>query len=101
MYSWHGRGKTKDGKPVDIAWSGPEDGSMHPTFEEGKSSFSQSAKREGDAIHRHGEWDGGSFDARMTISPDGNTLVDDIVGVSKDGKKTKEKDVFHRVLTNH
>jgi hypothetical protein len=101
MYSWHGSGKANDGKPVDIAWSGPEDGSMHPTIQEGKPSFSQSARKEGKAVHRHGEWDGGSFDARMTVSADGITLVDEIESVSKDGKETREKDVFHRVSAHH
>jgi hypothetical protein len=90
-------GEDKEGKPVDIAWSGPEDGTMDPTMEEGKASWKQSAKKDGDAIRRHGEYEGGSFESNMALSEDGNTMVDNIVDTSKDGKVTKEKEVFHRV----
>lgn len=38
MLAWHGHGMSGDGKPIDIAWSGPEDGSMHPTMQSGKAT---------------------------------------------------------------
>jgi hypothetical protein len=97
MLAWHGHGIDGDGKPIDIAWSGAEDGSMHPTIESGKETFNQSARKEDETILRHGEFDDGSFDSRLAVSSDGKTLVDEITGKSKDGKESKEKHVYHRV----
>lgn len=97
MLTWHGHGMDKDGKSFDIAWSGPEDGSKHPTMFNGNATLNQYAKKVNEAILRHGEDDNGYFDSRMTISQDGKTLTDEIVDKSKDGKETREKEVFHRV----
>ncbi|HEY7352705.1 MAG TPA: hypothetical protein VH596_08060 [Terriglobales bacterium] len=100
MLVWHGQGIDGDGKPMDIAWSGPENGSMHSTMENGKPTFNQSAKKAEDgAILRHGEFDEGSFDSRLKVSSDGKTLVDEIFAKSKDGKESKEKHVYRRVST--
>jgi hypothetical protein len=99
MLSWRVHLVDDKGKPSSYSWSGPEDGSMHPIIETGKSSDSQeSAKKDADGtLIRHGEsTDGSSFDARATVSADGNTITDQIVGKSKDGKENKAKYVYHR-----
>jgi hypothetical protein len=56
-------------------------------------------KRDGDTLLRHGEdpKDGSSFDARSTLSADGNTITDVVITKSKDGKTSKMTGVFHRV----
>jgi hypothetical protein len=101
MTSWRVRGVDDKGKPFAFSWSGPVDGSMHPMMVGGKpSGGQQSGKREQDGtIVRHGEdsTDGSSFDARSSESSDGSTITDEITAKSKDGKESKEKQVWHRV----
>src|SRR5271163_353129 len=99
MLSWRVRLVDDKGQPSSYSWSGPEDGSMHPIIQPGKTAASQeSARKEADGtLVRHGEEpDGSSFDARSTISADGNTITDQIIGKSKDGKESRAKYVYHR-----
>lgn len=99
IFSWRVRGVDEKDKPFAYSWSGPEDGSKHPMIEGGKPTGQQSAKREPDGTHiRQGEdAEGSVFDARDSLSSDGNTLTDEINTKSKDGKKNTMKGVFHRV----
>jgi hypothetical protein len=103
MLSWRVRLVDDKGQPSSYSWSGPEDGSMHPIIRDGKPSNSQESAKEKDdgTLVRHGEDpDGSSFDASSTISADGNTITDQIVGKSKDGKESKSKYVYHRAATS-
>jgi hypothetical protein len=103
MLSWRVRVVDDKGKLWSYSWSGPEDGSMNPIIQPGKPSDTQeSARKDADGtLIRHGEEkDGSSFDARGTISADGNTITDQIVGKSKDGKESKAKYVYHRAATS-
>jgi hypothetical protein len=103
MLSWRVRVVDDKGKPSSYSWSGPEDGSLHPIIETGKTSTSQeSARKDADGgLIRHGEGsDGSSFDAKSTISADGNTITDQMTGKSKDGKASKAKYVYHRAAAN-
>jgi hypothetical protein len=83
-----------------VSWSGPEDGSKHPMMLNGKPVGQMSVTKESDGtIVRHGEdsTDGSTFDARGSLSPDGKTFTDEITEKSKDGKESKEKQVWQRV----
>jgi hypothetical protein len=72
---------------------------MHPVMEGEKPISQQSEKREQDGTRfRHGEYsDGSAFDAHDSLSPDGNTLTEEITEKSKDGKESTKKIVLHRV----
>ena len=98
MLSIRGHGIDDQGKSFSYSWSGPEDGSMQPMTNNGKVEGKQSARKEGDTLVRHGENpDGSSFDARATISGDGNMATEEVSMKSKDGKETKQKTVWHRI----
>jgi hypothetical protein len=47
--------------------------------------------------HGAGSNDGSSFDARSTLSADGNTITDVITSKTKDGKTSKATAIYHRV----
>jgi hypothetical protein len=67
------------GKSASYLWSGPVDGTLQPLKSaDGQVIGKESLKRDGDALLRHGEdpTDGSSFDARATMSGDGNTITD-------------------------
>jgi hypothetical protein len=99
MLSWRVSGVDAKDQHFSYSWSGPEDGSMHPVTEDGKAGPDmQNAKREQDGtVLRHNEdSDGSSFDARSTISPDGNTITETTTVKSKDGKESKQHYVYHR-----
>jgi hypothetical protein len=100
MLSWRVRGMDKQGRVFAYSWKGPEDGTMHPVMQNGKELGKQSAKKEDDgSLLRHGEFsDGTSFDARSKLSEDGNTMMEDATEKYKDGKETKGKTVYHRVV---
>lgn len=84
------------GKRFSHSWVGPEDGTMHP-FE--NESGEQSVRRDGNVLIRHGEIsDGSTFDARDSLSADGNTFTEEMTIKSKDGKEEKGNYVWHRVL---
>jgi hypothetical protein len=66
----------------------------------GKPVGQMSVTKESDGtIVRHGEdsTDGSTFDARGSLSPDGKTFTDEITEKSKEGKESKEKQVWQRV----
>ena len=66
--------------------------------DEAIANAKQSTKRDGDVIIRRGDLpDGGSFEARATLSADGNTLTDVETDKSKDGKTSTDTTVYHRV----
>lgn len=68
---------------------------MHP-FE--NESGEQSVRRDGNVLIRHGEIsDGSTFDARDSLSADGNTFTEEMTIKSKDGKEEKGNYVWHRV----
>jgi len=100
IFSFRGHRIDDKGKSFSYSWSGPTDGSMHPTRENGKVTGQSSIRKVGDGFVRHGEGtDGSSFDARATVSSDGNTITVESSAKSKDGKETKQKSVFHRIST--
>ena len=75
---------------------------MHPTIRNGKADFNQSASKEQDGtMVRRGEDKDGSWEARSKVSADGKTLTDEITTKSKDGKETKDTDVYQRVPPHH
>jgi len=87
------------GKPSVYSWRGPEDGSMHPGLMNGKPYNQAGLTREQDGtLVQHSEDpDGSTFEARISMSPDGNTLTAEGSSKSKDGKETRNKQVYHRV----
>jgi hypothetical protein len=99
MLSYREDGVDDKGQPFVYSWKGPEDGSMHPALWNGKPSGQSGAKKEQDGtLVQHGETAGGStFEARMSVSPDGNTLTEENIFKSKDGKESRYKRVWHRV----
>jgi hypothetical protein len=102
-YSYRAHGVDENGKPFEVSWSGPPDGSMHPVMLNGKPSGQTSGfKREPDGtMVRHGERpDGSTVEVHISMSPDGNTLTDEFTSKSKDGKESREKQVWHRVGVN-
>jgi len=98
MLSWRVQIVDDKGNAVSFSWSGPKDGSMHPVMQNGKEVSKQSAKVEADgSLHRHGEDpDGSSFDAYSKESD--NTITDEITSRTKDGKESKAKTVYRRVM---
>ena len=89
------------GTSVSYSWSGPVDGTQQPLKgADGQVIGKESLKRDGDALLRHGEdpSDGSSFDARATMSADGNTITDVATMKSKDGKTSKTTSVYHRAI---
>jgi hypothetical protein len=88
------------GQSHSLSWSGPTDGTMQDLkAPDGQVVGKESLKRDGDTLLRHGEDPkaGSSFDARSTLSADGNTITDVVTVKSKDGKTSKMTGVFHRV----
>lgn len=100
MMSYHVHNVDDKGNRSTVSWSGPEDGTMHPMMMNGKTVGQQSVKKESDGtLVRHGEdsTDGSTFDARGSLSPDGKTFTDEITEKSKDGKESRDQQVWHRV----
>ena len=98
MFSWRVQDVDDKGESNSYSWSGPPDGSMHPFMKNGKEVFKQSEKREEDgSILGHAESNGSSTDARIKMSDDGNTIMEDITTKAKDGKELKQKITYHRV----
>jgi hypothetical protein len=89
------------GESISYSWTGPVDGSLQPVKDsKGQVIFQESLKRDKDgALLRHGvdSTDGSSFDARATVSADGNTITDVVTSKTKDGKTSKATMVFQRV----
>jgi len=87
------------GKPSVYSWRGPEDGSMHPGLRNGKPSGQRGFTREQDGtlVQRGEDADGSTFEARISMSPDGNTMTIEGNSKSKDSKENRDKQVFYRV----
>jgi hypothetical protein len=88
------------GESSSFSWSGPVDGSLQPVKgPKGEVLMQESLRRDKDgAVLRHGEGpDGSSFDGRATLSADGNTITDVVTSKTKDGKTSKETQVYQRV----
>jgi hypothetical protein len=99
MLSYRVHGVDDQGKPFVYSWSGPEDGSMHPGLLNGKP-FDQAGwtrEQDGTLVQRGKSADGSTFEARLSMSPDGNTWTGEANTKSKDGKQNRTKQVFHRV----
>jgi hypothetical protein len=99
MLSYRVHGVDDKGKPFAYSWSGPEDGSMHPTLVNGKPAGQTGFMREHDGtVVQHGEdSDGSTFEGHISLSPDGNTMTIASNSKSKDGKESRGKQVWHRV----
>ena len=97
--AWRWEGVDATGKSMAFAWSGPLDGSMQDLKDgTGQVVGKTSMKRDSDVFVRRGDLpDGGSFEARATVSADGNTLTDVETDKSKDGKTVTDTTVYHRV----
>ena len=102
MLSWRVQFVDDSGKSMSFSWSGPQDGSMHSVMLNGKEFRKESTKKQADGtLLRHGEFPNGtSFDAYSRTSVDGNTMTDDITVRANDGKESKQKVVYHRVMGN-
>jgi len=87
------------GKPSVYSWRGPEDGSMHPGLRNGKPSGQRCFTREQDGtlVQRGEDADGSTFEARISMSPDGDTMTIEGNSKSKDSKENRDKQVFYRV----
>ena len=72
---------------------------MHPQTLNGKPSGQMSVTRgeNGTLISHEQDSDGSKADFRFLLSPDGNTTTVEVTSISKDGKETKSKQVWHRV----
>jgi hypothetical protein len=72
---------------------------MHPGLLNGKPHDQAGFTREQDGtLVQHGEdADGSIFEARMLMSPDGNTMTIEGTSKSKDGKENRDRQVWHRV----
>jgi hypothetical protein len=99
--SWRVEVVDAKGESMSYSWSGPLDGSLQPVKDsKGQVLLQESLTRDKQgALLRHGvEPDGSSFDARSTLSADGNTITDVITVKAKDGKTSTETTVYRRVM---
>jgi hypothetical protein len=102
MSSWRVDLIDDKGHAMAILWSGPLDGTMQPVkTPDGKELGKESLKKDAaGATLRHGvDPDGSTFDARSTVSADGNTLTDVVTSKSKAGKVEKTTWVMRRAPT--
>jgi hypothetical protein len=101
LNSWRVEVVDAKGQSMAYSWSGPQDGSLHPVKDpKGQIIAQESLARDKDgALLRHGvdNSDGSSFDARATMSVDGNTITDVLTSKAKDGKTSKMTMVYTRV----
>jgi len=99
MFSYRSHGIDDKGKPFSESWSGPEDGSMHPLILNGKPGSQASVTRDQDGtlVQHSKDADGSTGEARISMSPDGNTSTIEGTSKSKDGKESRDKQVWHRV----
>jgi hypothetical protein len=98
-FSYRVHGVDDKGKAFWYSWSGPEDGSMHPTLVNGKPSGQTGFTRDQDGtlVQRGEDADGSTFESHSSVSPDGNTITIEGNSKSKDGKESRDKLVWHRV----
>ena len=103
LCSWRVELVDDKGQSMSLSWTGPQDGSMQPVKgPKGEVIAQESLKRDKDgALLRHGvdARDGSTFDARSTLSADGNTITDVMTQKTKDGKTSKATAIYHRVTT--
>ena len=102
LTSWRVEVVDAKGESSAYSWSGPLDGSPHPVKDpKGQVLLQESLTRDkqGALLRRGEESDGSSFDARSTLSEDGNTITDVITMKTKDGKTSTETTVYRRVIT--
>jgi hypothetical protein len=99
MFSYRVHGVDAKGKAFWYSWKGPEDGSMHPGLMNGKPSGQASFTRDQDGtlVQHSQDADGSTGEARISMSPDGNTATLEGTSKSKDGKESRDKQVWHRV----
>ena len=97
--SWRTQSVDQNGNVFTYSWSGPTDGTTHPIETQDSTPIgTESVKRNADgSLSRHGEIKDASFDARSTVSEDGNTITDEITQKSSDGRENKSKRVYRRV----
>lgn len=96
--SFRVHGLDDKGKAFWYSWSGPEDGSKHPILMNGKPGDQTFFTRDQDGtLVQHIERaDGSTSEGRISLSPDGNTLTIEGTSKSKDGKESRDKQVWHR-----
>jgi hypothetical protein len=102
MSSWQVTGVDAKGESFFFSWTGPMDGSMQPLKgPKGEELGKESLRLDTDgALLRHGVGtDGSSFDARGTVSEDGNTITETGTEKSKDGKISKGTSVYRRAAS--
>jgi hypothetical protein len=100
MLSFRVHGVDDKGKAFWYSWSGPEDGSMHPTVVDGKPSGQRTGftrGRDGTLVQHIEDADGSTGEGHISLSPDGNTMTIEGNSKSKDGKESRDKQVWHRV----
>jgi hypothetical protein len=99
MLSYRVHGVDDKGKAFWYSWSGPEDGSKHPTLMNGKPSDQTYFTRDQDGtlVQHTEDADGSKAEGHISLSPDGNTLTIEGNSKSKDGKESILKQVWHRV----
>lgn len=100
-HSWRLDSVDDKGQASSFSWRGPQDGSLHPARDpKGQVIGQEGLKRDKDgSLLRHGTDDSGvSFEARATLSPDGNTITDVATFKTPDGKAVTMTAVYHRVV---
>jgi hypothetical protein len=99
MFSYRIRGVDNKGKAFSESWSGPQDGSKRPMTLNGKPSDQTGFTRDQDGtLVRHTvDADGFTSEGHVSLSPDGNTVTMEYTSRSKDGKESRDKEVWHRV----
>jgi hypothetical protein len=99
MLSFRVHGVDDKGKAFWYSWRGPEDGSKHPMLVNGKPSGQTGFTRDQDGtlVQHNEEADGSTVEGHISLSPDGNTMTIEGNSKSKDGKESRDKQVWHRV----
>jgi hypothetical protein len=99
MLSYRVHGVDDKGKAFWYSWRGPEDGSKHPTLINGKPSDQTYFTRDqdGSLVQHTEDADGSTAEGHISLSPDGNTLTIEGNSKSKDGKESRDKQIWHRV----
>lgn len=97
MLAWHEWETSPDGKTSHRSWRGPEDGSMHALKQTGgNGEFGISGNSGQFTIHEKMA-DGGTTEAMVTRSDDGNTMTEHITGKDKSGQPYTATIVWRRV----
>jgi hypothetical protein len=97
--SYRVQGIDEKGQAFWYSWSGPEDGSKHTTLINGRPGDLVGFTRDqGGTLVQH-SWaeNGSTVEGHISLSPDGNTLTIEGPSKSRDGKESRDKQVWHRV----